>query len=161
MEDIIKAFDDSSLHLIYCCCTPCHMKTKLCHTSILFNKVKFTVIFWVKITYMSMRFYQLLKLGILRDKIGLEKKYTPATAVSTARWTVKTWALCKKIQVSLGPQTTLLNDCFYVLKLARHGGVVFGVIKHLWFAIWKCAAMHAWAIRMVCLLFLWSCERSQ
>ena len=46
---------------------------ELCYTPILFNKIEFAVIFGVKIIYMFMRFDQLLKLGLLRDEIRLQK----------------------------------------------------------------------------------------
>jgi hypothetical protein len=78
-------------------------------------------------------FNQLLKLGFLRDKIGLQKKNVPATAVSVARGATETWALGKN--VSLRPKTTLPNNDLHALKPARHGGVVFREIKQLVFAV--------------------------
>jgi hypothetical protein len=80
--DIIEALDDLPLHLIECCRVPCHTETKLRRPPVLFDKVKFTMVFWIEIAEMPTRLNQLLKLGFLRDKIGLQKKYAPAAAVS-------------------------------------------------------------------------------
>ena len=46
---------------------------------------------------MSVRVDQLLKLGLLRDEVGLQKKYALAAAVSAARGATKAQALGKKI----------------------------------------------------------------
>ena len=42
------------------------------------------MIFGVEITQITAGLNQLLKLGLLRDEIGLQKKNAPATAVSMA-----------------------------------------------------------------------------
>jgi hypothetical protein len=47
--DVIEALDDLLLHLLDCCCTPCHMETELHCAPILLDKVKFTMIFWIKV----------------------------------------------------------------------------------------------------------------
>jgi hypothetical protein len=48
---------------------------------------------------------------------------------------MKTWALGKKIDISLRPQTALMNNDLYALEPARHGGIVFWEIKGLGFTI--------------------------
>jgi len=138
--DIIKALDDFSLHLNDCCHAPCYIETKFCCSPILFGKIQLAVILGVKVTQMAMRLDQLLKLGLLRYKIRLQKKNTLATAVSVTSGTTKPWALGGKI--SLRPQTMLLNDDLYALEPAGHGGVVFREIKGLQLAIQKCAGTH-------------------
>jgi hypothetical protein len=50
-----------------------------------------------------MRLNQLLKLGFLRDKIGLQKKDTLAATVCVVRGAAKARALDKEIQVPLRP----------------------------------------------------------
>jgi hypothetical protein len=47
--DIIKTFNDLPLHLKDCCCTPCHMKMKLCCPSVLFDEIELTVAFYYKL----------------------------------------------------------------------------------------------------------------
>ncbi len=54
--NIIKALDYLLLHLIDCCCVPCHTEMELHYPPILFNKIEFTVIFWIEITQMAMQF---------------------------------------------------------------------------------------------------------
>ena len=88
--DIIQALDDLSLHLVDFCRVSCHMETELCHTSVLLNKVELAMVFQVKVAKMTMRFDQLLKLGLLRDEIKLQKQDVSAAAVSTARGAAKT-----------------------------------------------------------------------
>jgi len=69
--EIIKTLNDHPLYLIDHCCVPCNMETKLHCPLILFNKVKFAMIFWIEVTQITMRLNQLLKLGLLRDEIRL------------------------------------------------------------------------------------------
>ena len=139
--DVIKGLDDLPLHLINRRRAPCHTETKLCSPPILFDEIEFTVIFGVKVTQMVTRLDQLLKLGLLRDEIGLRKENATATAVSAARGATKPWALSKKVSL-LGPQTTLLNDDLHALEPAGHGGVVLREIKYMWLAVWECAIAH-------------------
>ena len=108
---------------------------------------------------MATRLNQLLKLRLLRHKIGLQKENVLATAVSMARGVMKPQALGKKIAVTW-PQSTLPNDDLYALKPTGHRGVVFKEIKCLRLSIWKHATAHAWAIRVGHPPFLWSYERS-
>lgn len=159
-ENVIKAFDDITLHLLDCRHTPCHTETELCGAPILLNEVQFTVVFGVKITQMPVRLDQLLKLRFLRNEIGLQKKDVSATAVRAFRGAAKTWALGKKVQVPLGPQTALPNDNLHALKPTGHRGVVFREIKVLWLAVWEGATVHVWTIRVVRPPFLRPCERS-
>ena len=84
-----------------------------------------------------------------------------ATAVRAVRGATETWALGKKIIVSLRPQTTLTNDGLHALEPVGHGGMVFREIKQLRFTIWEGAAVHAWTVRVVHPSFLRSCKRSQ
>ena len=158
--DVIEGLDDLPLHLINCCCVPCHTEMELCSPPILLNEIELTMVFWVKVAQMATRLDQLLKLGLLRHEIGLGKENAPATAISVARGATKTWALSKEVSL-LRPQTVLPNDDLHTLEPARHGGVVFREIKYMWLAIWECATVHAWTIREVHPPFLWSCERSQ
>ena len=158
--DIIQALDDLPLHLVDCRRAPCHTETELCRPPILLDKVELAVIFRVEITQVPAILNQLLKLGLLRNEVGLQKKDAPATTVSAARGAMKPWALGEKIS-SLGPQTTLLDNNLHALKPAGHGGVVFSEIERLRFAVWECAAAHAWTIRVDCPPFLRCCERSQ
>jgi hypothetical protein len=102
------------------------METKLRRPPILLNEVELAVIFRVKITYVSTRLNQLLKLGLLRDKIRLQKQYAPATAISAARGTTNR-TLGKKILFR--PQSTLPDDDLHALEPAGHGGVVFSEIE--------------------------------
>jgi hypothetical protein len=95
--DVIEALDDLPLHLIKCCHTPCHMEIKLCRPPILFDKIKFTMVFWIEIAEVPTRLDQLLKLGRLRDEIWLQKKNAPAAAVSATRGATKTRALGEKV----------------------------------------------------------------
>src|SRR6267154_3848436 len=83
---VIEALDDCLLHCIDCCRVPCHMEMELRCPSVLFNEVEFAMVFGVKVAQMPMRLDQLLKLGLLRDEIRLQKKNAPATTVSMARW---------------------------------------------------------------------------
>jgi hypothetical protein len=53
--DVIKALDDLPLHLLNCCHTPCHMEMELHCAPILLDEVKFTMIFWIKVTQMAMQ----------------------------------------------------------------------------------------------------------
>jgi hypothetical protein len=69
--NIIETLNDHPLHLIDCCCVPCNMEIELHHPPILFDKVEFTMIFRIEVTQMTTRLDQLLKLGLLRDEIGL------------------------------------------------------------------------------------------
>ena len=101
--DIIQALNDLPLHLIDFCHVSCHMKTELCHTPVLLDEVELAMVFQVKVAKMTMRFDQLLKLGLLRDEIRLQKQDVLAAAVYMARGAAKTWALGEKTQVSLGP----------------------------------------------------------
>jgi hypothetical protein len=158
--DVIEGLDDLPLHVIDCCRAPCHTETELCSPPILLDEIELTVVFWVKVAQMATRLDQLLKLGLLRDEIGLGKKNAPATAISAARGATKPRALSEKLSL-LGPQTALTNDDLHALEPAGHGGVVFREIKYVWLAIWECAAAHAWAIREVGPPFLRSYERSQ
>jgi hypothetical protein len=132
--DIIEAFFDRPLHLINRCHAPCHTETELRRPPILFDKIKFAVIFWIKITEMPARLDQLLKLRLLRDEVGLQKKDTPATAVSAIRRATKTQALGGK-GPSLRPQATLPDDDLHAFEPAGHGGVVFREIKGLRLAV--------------------------
>ena len=148
--DIIEGLDDLPLHLINCCHMPCHMETELCSPPILLNEIELTMIFWVKVTQMAMRFDQLLKLGLLRNKIRLGKEDMPATAISVARGAMKPWALSEEVSLwVLGPQTTLANNDLHALEPAGHGGVVFREIKYMWLAVWECVTAHVWTIREV------------
>ena len=108
---------------------------------------------------MATRLNQLLKLGLLRHKIGLQKENVSATAVSTARRAMKPQALGKKITIAQ-PQSVLPNDNLHALKPTGHGGVVFREIKCLRLSVWKRATAHAWAIRVRHPPFLGSYERS-
>jgi hypothetical protein len=63
----------------------------------LFDKIKFTMVFWIEIAEVPTRLDQLLKLGLLRDEIWLQKKYAPAAAVSATRGAMKTRALGEKV----------------------------------------------------------------
>jgi hypothetical protein len=155
---IIEATDDLPLHLIDRCCAPCHTETELCCSPILLDKIELAVILGVEIAQMSAGLNPLLKLGLLRHKVGLRKEDTPAAAVSAARGTTKTRALGKKIPLG-GPQITFLNDNLHALEPAGHGGVVFREIKWLGFAVWECAAAHVGAFWVVHPLFPRSCER--
>jgi hypothetical protein len=101
--DIIEALGDFSHHFIDCRPAPCHAESELCSTPVLLDKIEFAVILGVKIAYMPAGLDQLLKLGLLRGKIWLQKKYAPATAVHVVRGTMKTRALGKKIRGSPGP----------------------------------------------------------
>ena len=69
--DNIETLNDRPLHLVDRCCMPCNMETELHRPSILFDKVEFTMIFQIEVTQMTARLNQLLKLGLLRDEIGL------------------------------------------------------------------------------------------
>jgi len=69
--DVIEALDDLPLHLINCCCMPCHSETELHHPPILFNEIHLTVVFQVEITQMATGFNQLFKLGLLRPEVRL------------------------------------------------------------------------------------------
>jgi hypothetical protein len=158
--DVIKALDDLFLHLFNRCCAPCHAKTKFCRAPILFDEVQLAVILWVKITQVSARLDQLLKLGLLRDEIWLQEEDASATAVSAVRGAVKTRALGEKLALA-EPQTALPNDDLHALEPVGHGGVVFGEIERMRFAIWERATAHAWTVRMVRPPFLRSCERNQ
>src|SRR6267154_410351 len=91
--DIIQALDDLPLHFIDCRHTPCHMETELCCPLILFDEVEFAVILGVEITDMPTGLNQLLKLGLLRDKVGLQKKNPSAATVSVSRRATITQAL--------------------------------------------------------------------
>ena len=126
--DVIEGLDDLPLHLINCCRMPCHTETELCSPPILLDKIELTVILWVKVAHVATRLNQLLKLGLLRNEIGLRKENAPATAISAARGATKPRALSKKVSL-LGPQTALANDDLHALEPARHGGVVFREIK--------------------------------
>lgn len=159
--DIIQALGDLPLHLIDSGRTPCHTESELCGTPILLDEVELAMIFGVEVTQMPARLDQLLELGLLRDEIGLQKKYASAAAVRAARRAAKTRALGEKILVALRPQTALPNDDLHALEPAGHGGVVFREIEQLWFTIWEGATAHAWTIRMERPSFLRSCERSQ
>ncbi len=97
----------------------------------------------------------------MRDKVWLQEEDTLVTAVSAISGAMKTQALGKEINISLGPQATLPNNDFHALEPARHREVVFRKIKRLWLAIWKCATTHAWTIRVMHPPFLQSYERSQ
>ena len=105
------------------------MKTELCHAPILLDEVELAMVFQVKVAKMTMRFDQLLKLGLLRDEIRLQKQDVLAAAVYMARGAVKTWALGVKTQVSLGPQTTLPNNDLHALEPIGHEGMVIREIK--------------------------------
>jgi hypothetical protein len=131
--NVIEALDDYPLHLIDCGRAPCHTETELCRPPVLFDEIEFTVIFGIEITQMTMRLDQLLKLGLLRDEVGLQKKNALTTAVSAAGGATKTRALGEK--VSLGPQTALPNNDLHALEPAGHGGVVFREIKWLVFTV--------------------------
>jgi hypothetical protein len=157
-RDVIEALDDFFLHLADRQRVPCHAETKLGRPPILFDKIELTVVLGVEIAKVPMGLNQLLKLGLLIDDIGLQKKYTPATAVSAARRTMKAWALGKEISFG-GPQTALANNDLHALEPARHGGVVFSEIEWLGFAIWECAAAHAWTAMVVRPSLPRSCER--
>ena len=146
-RDVIKTLDDLPLHAINCCCAPCHMEMELGCSPVLFNKIEFTVVFWVKIAQMAIRLDQLLKLGFLGHKIWLQEENASAAAVGAARGTVKTQALGEK--VSFGPQTLLPNDDLHALESAGHGGVVFGEIEQMQLSIWECATAHVWTVRVV------------
>jgi hypothetical protein len=159
--DVIEGLDDFFLHLVDRRRAPCHAEMKLCCAPILFNEVEFAVILGVKITQMPARLDQLLKLGLLKDEIGLHKKYASAATVHAARGATKARALGKKDRVALGPQPALPNDSLHALEPAGHGRVVFREIEWLGFAVWECAVAHAWTVRMVRPLFLRSCKRSQ
>ena len=86
------------------------------------------MIFRIEIAEMPTRLNQLLKLGPLRDKIGLQKKNAPATAVSTTRGAMETQALGEKVS-SLRPQAMFPDDDLHALEPAGHGGVVFREIE--------------------------------
>jgi hypothetical protein len=128
-RNVIEAFNDFPLHLIDGCHAPCHPETEFCRTPILLNKIELAVILRVEVTQMATRLNQLLKLGFLRHKIGLQKEYPPATAVSAARRTVEIRALGEKVTVPLRPQSALPNDDLHAFEPAGHGGVVFREIK--------------------------------
>lgn len=96
-ENVIKALNEHYLHLINCCHAPCQMETELCCPTILFNEIELMLIFEIEITQMTMRLDQLLKLGMLKDEIRLQKKNVPTIAVSTAREAMKTRALGEKV----------------------------------------------------------------
>jgi hypothetical protein len=102
-RNIIKALNDFLLHLINCHRTLCHIKVELHCFSVLFDKVEFTMILEVKVIQVATRLDQLLKLGLLRHEIRLQKKDSPTATVSVARGTTKAWALCKKISISFRP----------------------------------------------------------
>jgi hypothetical protein len=102
-RDVIKALNDFFLHLIDRRRMLCHTKAELCHSLVLFDKVEFTMILGVKVTQVAVRLNQLLKLGLLRHEIGLQKKDLPTAIVSVARGTIKAWALCKEIGISFRP----------------------------------------------------------
>jgi hypothetical protein len=68
-RDIIEAFNDLFLHLVNRCHMPCHTEAELYCPPVLFDKIEFIVVFGIEITQMPMRLNQLLKLGLLRDKI--------------------------------------------------------------------------------------------
>jgi hypothetical protein len=127
----------------------------------LLDEVKLTMIFGVKIAQMPAGLDQLLKLGLLRDEIGLQKKEASATTVCTARGAAKTRALGEKTRVSLRPQAALPNDDLHALEPTGHGGMVFREIKKLWFTIWEGATAHAWSVRVVRPPFPRSCKISQ
>jgi hypothetical protein len=97
-------------------------------TPILFDEIKFAMVFRVKIAEVPARLNQLLKLGLFRDKIRLHEKNASATAVRVARGatTRKTLALGKDIPgfLALGPQTTLPNNGLHALEPATHGVLV-------------------------------------
>ena len=158
--DVIQALDDLPLHFIDCRRAPCHTEAELGCPPILFDKVEFAVIFGIEIANMPTGLNQLLKLGLLRDKVGLQKKNPSAAAVSVSRRTTKSWALSKQFS-SLWPKTALPNDDLHALEPAGHGGMIVREIKRLVFTIWEHAAAHAWAIRVVRPAFLRSYERSQ
>jgi hypothetical protein len=134
-EDIIKALDDLLFHFLNCCHMPYLMEIKLCSAPILLNKVKFTMIFWIKVAQMATLLNQLLKLGLLKHEIRLQKQKASVTAVSVTREALKILALGEKINISLGPQTILLNDDLHALEPARHRGIIFRKIEWLRFAI--------------------------
>lgn len=156
--DIVEALDDFLLHLVNCCCTSCYTEAKLRGPPVLLNEIELAVVFRVEITQMAARLDQLLKLGLLRLKIGLRKEYTSAAAVNAVGGAAKTWALGQKIVFRVRPQAALPNDDLHALEPAGHGGVIFRKIKVLMFAVWEPAATHAWAVRVACPSFLWSCK---
>ncbi len=158
--NVIERLDDLPFYFIDCNYTPCHAEMELCRFPILFDKVKLTMVFWIEITQMAARLDQLLKLGLLRYKVRLQKENTPAATVSMARGAMKTRALGKKFSLA-GPQTTLPNNDLHAFEPAGHGGVVFRKIKRLGLASWKSAAAHAWTVRLMRPPFLRPCERSQ
>jgi hypothetical protein len=125
--NVIEALDDLLLHLIDCCCTPCHTETELRCPPVLLDEVELTVVFGVEIAQMAARLDQLLKLGLLRDEIWLQKENTPATAVNAVRGAARS-TLGKKVS-SLRPQTTLPNNDLHALEPAGHGGMVFREIE--------------------------------
>jgi hypothetical protein len=48
-RDMVQTLYDFLLHLLNYCHVPCHTETKLCFSPVLFNKIKFIVIFWIEV----------------------------------------------------------------------------------------------------------------
>jgi hypothetical protein len=154
--NIIKGLDDIRLHLVDRCRAPHHTVTELCCSPVLLNKVELAVVLRVEVAQVAARLNQLLKLGLLRDKIGLQKKDATAAAVRAVWGALKVVALGQKVSYSLGPQTALSDDDFHALEPAGHG-VAIREIKRLRVAVWEYAAAHLWATSGP--IFLRSCEK--
>ena len=114
-------------HFFDCPRVPGHLKSKLCSSPVLLNKIKLAMIFRVKITKVTAALDMLLQKRLLILEIGLHKKKPPTAAVSSSRRATEICTLCE--QAICRPQAAFANDCLHALEPSRHGGVLQREVK--------------------------------
>ena len=92
-RDAVKTLLDSVLHLLECLRSGGHMVSSLGRAPVLLNEVKFTIIFRIEITQMTVPLDELLELQTLIYKVRLNEKCVLAATVNTVWQALELWAL--------------------------------------------------------------------
>ena len=104
-------------------------------TPVLLNEVEFTVIFGVKVTYMTSWCDVFLLMELLQTEIWLAKQNLARATVCVARNTFEPITLI--LESFIWPKATFTDDVLHALKPTRKFGVIIREIKILWDLIWS------------------------